>query len=99
MAQRDDHEQIDLQERARRVQEILADPETARLTTRTHLAGLTLRVVDGEKASRERARVIRQAYAGGGWTQADLADAAEISQPAVSQIINAPEKDFQEPDA
>nr|BFD90967.1 hypothetical protein KitaXyl93_23270 [Kitasatospora sp. Xyl93] len=93
-----DREQISPEERSRRARAALGSPETARMLTRAHLAGLTLKVEDGERAGRERARVIRSAYAEGGWTQDDLAAAAEISQAAVSKIVNSDGKEFTEPD-
>ncbi|RGD59452.1 helix-turn-helix domain-containing protein [Kitasatospora xanthocidica] len=91
-------EQISPEERRRCAWAVLSNPETARMMTRAHLAGLTLKVEDGEKAGRERARAIRAAYAEGGWTQNDLAAAAEISQAAVSKIVNSDGKEYNEPD-
>lgn len=64
------------------------DSSTARQQRIQELSAYTATVRQGEQATLERAALIARLYREGGWTQDDLAQAAKMSQQAVSKILN-----------
>ncbi|MER7707278.1 hypothetical protein ABTX81_30795 [Kitasatospora sp. NPDC097605] len=77
------------QKRRREAIQYFQSPEGNEMATGMFLVSLTDKVNEGEKARDARAREIHRLYKEDPkrWTQAKLAELADISQPAVSQIL------------
>lgn len=50
-------------------------------------AGMNLRIADGEAATQQRGILVRLLHERFGWTQEEIAGAAEVSQQAVSRLL------------